>query len=140
MFKAILLGDAAVGKTSVRRRYLGKSFISSHIATIGVDFAQKLVKVDDQFLPALAVACDTGREKKFASLGSELPRQPGFVYLDLESLSGHLTTSLSVISSAGSRSLDLLSSSLALAYLRGHGHDQKTYRNGNTLSELATQS
>lgn len=48
MFKAVLLGDAAVGKTSVRRKYLGKSFISSHIATIGVDFAQKLVKVDEQ--------------------------------------------------------------------------------------------
>jgi small GTP-binding protein len=48
MFKVAMLGDAAVGKTSVRRNYLGKSFISSHIATIGVDFAQKLVKVDDR--------------------------------------------------------------------------------------------
>jgi Ras-related protein Rab-1A len=48
MFKAILLGDAAVGKTSIRRRYLGKGFISSHIATIGVDFAQKSITVDDQ--------------------------------------------------------------------------------------------
>ncbi|MGY5878917.1 MAG: GTP-binding protein [Candidatus Thorarchaeota archaeon] len=47
-FKAVLIGDAAVGKTSVRRKYLGKGFISSHIATIGVDFAQKLVRVDDQ--------------------------------------------------------------------------------------------
>jgi len=48
MFKAVLIGDAAVGKTSVRRKYLGKGFISSHIATIGVDFAQKAVVVDDQ--------------------------------------------------------------------------------------------
>ena len=48
MFKAVMLGDAAVGKTSVRRKYLGQSFISSHIATIGVDFAQKLVKVDNR--------------------------------------------------------------------------------------------
>ena len=48
MFKAVLIGDAAVGKTSIRRKYLGKGFISSHIATIGVDFAQKTVKVDDQ--------------------------------------------------------------------------------------------
>jgi small GTP-binding protein len=42
-FKAVLIGDPAVGKTSIRRKYLGEGFISSHIATIGVDFAQKYV-------------------------------------------------------------------------------------------------
>ena len=47
MFKLVLIGDGNVGKTSVRRKYLGKGFISSHIATIGVDFAQKYVTVDD---------------------------------------------------------------------------------------------
>jgi len=47
MFKLVLIGDGAVGKTSVRRKYLGKGFISSHIATIGVDFAQKYVQVDN---------------------------------------------------------------------------------------------
>ena len=46
MFKLVLIGDGAVGKTSLRRKYLGKGFISSHIATIGVDFAQKYVTVD----------------------------------------------------------------------------------------------
>jgi small GTP-binding protein len=46
MFKVILVGDGAVGKTSIRRNYLGKGFISSHIATIGVDFAQKYVSVN----------------------------------------------------------------------------------------------
>ncbi len=45
MFKVVLIGDGAVGKTSVRRNYLGKGFITSHIATIGVDFAQKYVTV-----------------------------------------------------------------------------------------------
>ena len=47
MFKLVLIGDGNVGKTSVRRKYLGKGFISSHIATIGVDFAQKFVQVDN---------------------------------------------------------------------------------------------
>ena len=46
MFKVVLVGDGAVGKTSIRRNYLGKGFITSHIATIGVDFAQKYVTVD----------------------------------------------------------------------------------------------
>ena len=45
MYKLVLVGDGAVGKTSIRRNYLGKGFISSHIATIGVDFAQKYVSV-----------------------------------------------------------------------------------------------
>lgn len=43
-FKTVLIGDAAVGKTSIRRNYLGKGFRSSHIATIGVDFAQKYIQ------------------------------------------------------------------------------------------------
>ena len=47
MYKIILIGEGAVGKTSIRRNYLGKGFISSHIATIGVDFAQKYVSIDN---------------------------------------------------------------------------------------------
>ncbi|MHA1933721.1 MAG: Rab family GTPase [Candidatus Thorarchaeota archaeon] len=43
MFKTILIGDGAVGKTSIRRNYMGKNFISSHIETLGVDFAQKYI-------------------------------------------------------------------------------------------------
>ncbi|MFW9955469.1 MAG: Rab family GTPase [Candidatus Thorarchaeota archaeon] len=42
-FKTVLIGDTAVGKTSIRRNFMGQSFTSSHIATLGVDFAQKLV-------------------------------------------------------------------------------------------------
>lgn len=34
-----LLGDGAVGKTSLRRQFLGKGFLSSHQMTIGADFA-----------------------------------------------------------------------------------------------------
>lgn len=42
-WKTVLIGDAAVGKTSIRRKYLGEGFRTSHIATLGVDFAQKYV-------------------------------------------------------------------------------------------------
>jgi small GTP-binding protein len=41
MFKIVLIGDGAVGKTSLRQRYLGEGFVTSHMATLGVDFAQK---------------------------------------------------------------------------------------------------
>ncbi|MFW9837801.1 MAG: Rab family GTPase [Candidatus Thorarchaeota archaeon] len=40
-YKLVLIGDGAVGKTSIRERYLGKGFKRSQMATIGVDFAQK---------------------------------------------------------------------------------------------------
>ena len=43
MFKVVLIGDGAVGKTSIRKRYLGEGFKKSHLPTIGVDFAQKFV-------------------------------------------------------------------------------------------------
>jgi len=65
MFKVVLLGDGAVGKTSIRRNYLGKGFISSHIATIGVDFAQKYVIVDQKTMRLVIwdLAGQTGFER-----------------------------------------------------------------------------
>jgi small GTP-binding protein len=49
-FKTALIGDTAVGKTSIRRAYMGKGFVSSHIATLGVDFAQKNVEHEDKMV------------------------------------------------------------------------------------------
>ena len=43
ILKAVLIGDGAVGKTSIRRNYLGEEFTEGHIATIGVDLATKRV-------------------------------------------------------------------------------------------------
>lgn len=37
--KLTLMGDGAVGKTNLRRRYLGQGFSSDHMMTIGADFA-----------------------------------------------------------------------------------------------------
>lgn len=45
-YKLVLIGDGAVGKTSIRERYLGKGFRRSQLATIGVDFAQKYTAHD----------------------------------------------------------------------------------------------
>ncbi len=47
-YKTVLIGDGAVGKTSIRRIYMGKEFMSSHLATIGVDFAQKHIQTEDE--------------------------------------------------------------------------------------------
>jgi small GTP-binding protein len=46
-FKVVLAGDGAVGKTSIRERYMGKGFSSDYLKTIGADFASKKVDVEE---------------------------------------------------------------------------------------------
>ncbi len=41
VMKVILIGDGAVGKTSIRERYLGHGFSTQYLTTIGADFASK---------------------------------------------------------------------------------------------------
>jgi Ras-related protein Rab-1A len=48
IMKAVLIGDGAVGKTSIRRNYLGEDFTEGHIATIGVDLATKRVLFEQE--------------------------------------------------------------------------------------------
>jgi len=50
VMKAVLIGDGAVGKTSIRRNYLGDEFIEGHIATIGVDLATKRVLFNQEIV------------------------------------------------------------------------------------------
>ncbi|MHA2366088.1 MAG: Rab family GTPase [Candidatus Hodarchaeales archaeon] len=40
LIKLVLCGDGAVGKTSLRERFLGRGFSSSYLQTIGADFAK----------------------------------------------------------------------------------------------------
>lgn len=47
MIKLVLIGDAAVGKTSIRRRYLGQGFKREHLTTLGADFAATTKTVDN---------------------------------------------------------------------------------------------
>ncbi len=45
--KVVLAGDQAVGKTSIRKRYLGESFEGKYMLTIGTEFSLKKIKVND---------------------------------------------------------------------------------------------
>ena len=47
MIKLVLIGDAAVGKTSIRQRYLGHGFQREHLTTLGADFAAITKEVDE---------------------------------------------------------------------------------------------
>jgi small GTP-binding protein len=41
LFKAIIVGDPAVGKTAIRHRYMGAGFKANYLMTLGADFAIK---------------------------------------------------------------------------------------------------
>ena len=43
--KIVLCGDGSVGKTSLRRAYLGQEFNSNYLETLGADFATKIIKI-----------------------------------------------------------------------------------------------
>ncbi|OLS27641.1 MAG: Transforming protein p29 precursor [Candidatus Heimdallarchaeota archaeon LC_2] len=47
-YKLILIGDGAVGKTSLRSRFFGEGFNSSYMMTIGADFAVKRTTLDEE--------------------------------------------------------------------------------------------
>ena len=46
-FQLILLGDIAVGKSSLLRRYIDDSFTSEYFCTVGVEYNVKTQSVDN---------------------------------------------------------------------------------------------
>ncbi|MCY3412421.1 MAG: GTP-binding protein [Candidatus Heimdallarchaeota archaeon] len=45
--KFCILGAPGVGKTSLRRNFMGQNFLLSYSTTLGVDFANKIITLDD---------------------------------------------------------------------------------------------
>jgi len=45
LFKVVLMGDGSVGKTSLRRTYMGEGFKANYMITIGADFAVKKMEL-----------------------------------------------------------------------------------------------
>lgn len=64
--KAILIGDSAVGKTSIVNQYIFNSCSPEHRATIGIDFFSKILKEGDTTI-RLQI-WDTAGQEKFHSL------------------------------------------------------------------------
>ena len=50
LFKIVIVGNSAVGKSSLLLRFTDDSFNSSHLATIGVDFRFRTMEVSGKLV------------------------------------------------------------------------------------------
>lgn len=48
LYKVLVIGDLGVGKTSLIRRYVHQTYSTNYRATIGVDFALKVLNWDSE--------------------------------------------------------------------------------------------
>ncbi|XP_006003817.1 ras-related protein Rab-38 [Latimeria chalumnae] len=63
LYKVVVLGEIGVGKTSVIRRYVHKVFYHHYRATIGVDFALKVLNWDANTVVRLQLWDIAGQER-----------------------------------------------------------------------------
>ncbi|MHA2171656.1 MAG: Rab family GTPase [Candidatus Kariarchaeaceae archaeon] len=70
--KISLLGDGAVGKTNLRRNYLGIGFTSDHLMTIGADFAatEKKFELNDKEYDVTFQIWDLAGQSTFSQVRS----------------------------------------------------------------------
>jgi len=68
--KITLLGDGAVGKTNLRRNYLGQGFTQDHLMTIGADFAatEKTFEFGDQTFHVTFQIWDLAGQSTFSNV------------------------------------------------------------------------
>ncbi|XP_039265809.2 ras-related protein Rab-8B-like [Styela clava] len=64
--KLAIIGDSGTGKTSIIQRYVQNTFSPSHIATIGVDFQEKKVRIANRVIKVKI--WDTAGQERFRSL------------------------------------------------------------------------
>lgn len=79
MFKIVLAGDAAVGKSCFIMRLCKGKFVSNLSSTLGVDFQTKVLDVDDKTV-ALQL-WDTAGQERFRSIAKSYFRRADGVFL-----------------------------------------------------------
>lgn len=75
LYKILVIGDLGTGKTSIIKRYVHQFFSQHYRATIGVDFALKVLTWDDMTLIRLQL-WDIAGNRKTAQLLSQTVRTP----------------------------------------------------------------
>ncbi|KAH7819507.1 Rab1d [Monocercomonoides exilis] len=72
IFKILLIGDSGVGKSSVLLRFVDDVFSDSYVASIGVDFRVRTVKVGDKIVKLHL--WDTAGQERFRSIITQFYR------------------------------------------------------------------
>ena len=85
VFKIVVLGDGGVGKTSLIRRYVDRSFRERYLMTIGVDFSTKQINIGDATY-RLQIWDTVGQERyKFLNKSFFMGASAAIVVFDLTS-------------------------------------------------------
>ena len=63
LYKILLLGDWAVGKTCFLMRYTENTFTEMHLTTVGLDYKLKTVKLDNDKTVKVQIWDTAGQER-----------------------------------------------------------------------------
>lgn len=82
LYKVLVIGDLGVGKTSIIKRYVQQSFSPNYRATIGVDFALKVLNWDTETvrLQLWDIAGRVARRRARQTLRELPPISPTFFF------------------------------------------------------------
>lgn len=106
-WKIVMLGDFAVGKTSLVRRYVYDEFSDAYLTTIGVKVTKKEISINDG--SASLLLWDIAGSDRFTSISAEYLRgaSGAVIVADItrgntvENIRSHIDLALSVNPSAG---------------------------------------
>jgi small GTP-binding protein len=78
-FKVIIIGESAVGKTSLANRYCNNIFTDGYKATIGADFSNKIIKWSDTVRVNLQIWDLAGQERINAVIKAHFRHSDGVI-------------------------------------------------------------